>query len=231
MIGGRKVLALIPARGGSKGLPGKNIMPVCGRPLLSFSVEAARGSRYVDRIVLSSDDEAIVAAAVACGCDAPFLRPAELATDTAATVDVVLHALDQLPGYDLVVLLQPTSPLRTAADIDAAFERLVRNQAPCCVSVSPVEQSPYWMYRLAEHDFLEPLLPAPPGVTRRQELPPVYALNGAVYIADVAWLRNTRSFVATGTVAYVMPLARAIDIDNAADFDTFKKILTESLHA
>jgi CMP-N,N'-diacetyllegionaminic acid synthase len=231
MIGTRKVLALIPARGGSKGLPGKNILQVAGRPLLAWSVDAARAARCVDRVVLSSDDEVIMAAARACGCEVPYRRPAELATDTASTIDVVLHAIDTLPGYDVVVLLQPTSPLRTAADIDTACEHLAASGAPACVSVSPVEQSPYWMYRLGHNQGLVPVVEAPPGVTRRQDLPSVYALNGAVYVADTVWLRQSRTFVTRETVAHVMPVERSMDIDTIADFEAFKKSVTENAHA
>jgi len=225
MIGSRSVLALIPARGGSRGLPGKNILPVAGRPLLAFSVDAARGSRFVDRVVLSSDDEAIIAAARGCGCEVPFRRPAALATDDATTIDVVLHALDQLPGYDVLVLLQPTSPLRNAADVDAACERFAASGAPACVSVSPVEQSPYWMFRLDDHGALRPVIESGHRFTRRQDLPQAYALNGAIYIADVSWLRKTRTFVSPETVAYVMPESRAIDIDTAEDFEAFRKAI------
>ena len=229
MIGTRKVLALIPARGGSKGLPGKNILPVNGRPLIAWSIAAARDSRFVDRIVMSSDDDAIMAAAAACGCEVPFRRPAELATDSASTIDVVLHALDALPGHDVVIVLQPTSPLRTATDIDAACQKFHASGAPTCVSISRVEQTPYWMYRLGDNDVLVPVLEAPPGVTRRQDLPPVYVLNGAIYIADVGWLRRSRSFVTADTVACVMPPERSIDIDTAADFDRFRQAVADNV--
>lgn len=229
MIGKRRILALIPARGGSKGLPGKNILPVGGRPLIGWTIAAARGSRHVDRVLLSSDDDAIIAAARACGCDVPFRRPAELSTDTAPMIDVVLHAIDAVPDYEIVVLLQPTSPLRTAADIDAACELLERNGAPACVSVSPVEQSPYWMYRLTDAGRMAPLLEAP-QVTRRQDLPEVYTLNGAVYVADASWLRQHRTFVTADTVAHVMPPERSIDIDTAADLEAFQRILAEHPH-
>ena len=222
MIAGRSVLALITARGGSKGLPGKNILPVNGRPLLAWTVDAARRSEYVDRVVLSSDDESIAAAALACGCEVPFRRPGELASDTAATIDVALHALGELPGHDWLVLLQPTSPLRTAADIDAALERCIATEARSCVSVTAVDQSPYWMYRIGDNDRLYPIIEAPPGATRRQDLPAVYALNGAVYVADVDELKRTRSFVNADTVAHVMPAERSIDIDTAADFESFR---------
>jgi CMP-N,N'-diacetyllegionaminic acid synthase len=219
VIGNGKVLAVIPARGGSKGLPGKNILPVGGQPLIGYSIGAAKASAAVDRVIVSSDDDAIIAAARACGCDVPFRRPDELATDTAASIDVVLHALDQVPGYDYVVLLQPTSPLRTAADIDAACERLAESGALACVSVSPVEQSPYWMYQISDAGDLRPVLDLPAGVSRRQDLPPVYTLNGAIYVANVSWLRRNRTFLTAETVPYVMPTERSLDIDTYADVE------------
>jgi N-acylneuraminate cytidylyltransferase len=227
VIGERKVLALIPARGGSQRLPGKNILSVCGRPLLAWSIDAARGSRCIDRVVLSSEDEAIIAAARACGCEVPFRRPDVLASDTASTTDVVLHALDALPGYDVVVLLQPTSPLRTASDIDAACAKFATSGAPACVSVSRVEQNPYWMYRLGDDDALLPII-EPSEAARRQDLPDVYMLNGAVYIAATAWLRQTRTFLTRDTVAHVMPVDRALDIDTAADLEVFKRSVVEN---
>jgi N-acylneuraminate cytidylyltransferase len=227
VIGERKVLALIPARGGSKELPGKNILRVNGRPLLDWSVAAARGSRYIDRIVLSSEDEAIMAAAHECGCEVPFRRPTELASDTAATIDVVMHALDVLPEYDIVVLLQPTSPLRIADDIDGTLERLVLHNASSCVSVAEAEQSPYWMYLLDDAQILRPIVDVPPDVVRRQDLPTAYLLNGAVYAADTARLRATRKLVNPDTVAFVMPQERSLDIDTAADFKTFSRIVLD----
>jgi len=226
VIGTRKVLALIPARGGSKGLPGKNILPVEGRPLIAWTIDAALASEYVDRVVLSSDSEAIMAAALALGCEVPFRRPAELATDNALSIDVVLHAMDQLPHHDLVVLLQPTSPMRSSRDIDESIRRCVDADAPSCVSVAAVQQSPYWMYRLTDDGRLEALLEAPASATRRQDLPPVYALNGAVYVARCEWLRQTRSFAGPSTVGYVMPAERSLDIDTAEDLEAFRNAVT-----
>ncbi len=227
MIGRQRVLAVIPARGGSKGVPGKNIRRVQNRPLLAWTVEAALESRAIDRVVLSSDDEEIMAVARALGCEVPFRRPADLATDTATSIDVVLHALDALPGFDVVVLLQPTSPLRSAADIDAACARYPVGGGGSCVSVAPVEQSPYWMYRLRDDQSLDPLLPLSAEITRRQDLPPVFALNGAIYISDAASLRRSRTFITPQTVAHVMPLARSIDIDTEADFEAFCAIVSQ----
>jgi len=226
VIDGLSVLAIVPARGGSKGLPGKNIRPAAGRPLLDYTVAAARASACIDRVVLSSDDEEIMRVARACGCEVPFRRPRELATDEAASIDVVLHALDQLPPHDLVVLLQPTSPLRSAADIDAACRMLVQHGAPACVSVTAAEQSPYWMFRMNERAELAPLLPVAERAARRQDLPPVVVLNGAVYVARCDWLRRERSFVAAGTVGYPMPAERSLDIDTAADFETFVRLVS-----
>ena len=230
MIGSRRVLGVIPARGGSKGLVGKNIRLANGRPLLAWTIEAARASKCLDRVVLSSDDEAIMSVARSLGCDVPFRRPDELATDTASSIDVVLHALDVVPGYDTVVLLQPTSPLRTAADIDAACELYARPPGVSCVSVSPAEQSPYLMYRVADDLSMQPLLPLPSTATRRQDLPDAFALNGAIYIADVSFLRVARTFVTTQAVAYVMPRERSIDIDTASDFDAFCLAVPREFH-
>jgi CMP-N,N'-diacetyllegionaminic acid synthase len=116
--------------------------------------------------------------------------------------------------------------LRTAADIDSALERCIAAGARTCVSVTAVEQSPYWMYRIDDDERLHPLIETPPGATRRQDLPAVYALNGAVYVADVAELKRTRSFVGPGTVAHVMPPERSIDIDTAADFESFRRAVS-----
>ena len=221
MIDGLSVLALITARGGSKGLPGKNIRPVHGRPLIDYTIAAARTARSVDRVVLSTDDDAIASVAVECGCEVPFRRPAALASDDARSIDVVLHALGQLPAYDLVVLLQPTSPARTAEDIDEACHQLVSRSAPSCVSVTVASQSPYWMYRLEGDGRLHPLLEPPIAASRRQDLPPAYVLNGAVYVARTDWLRTHGAFVGHGTIAHVMPPERSIDIDALDDFDRF----------
>ncbi len=225
-----RVLALITARGGSKGLPRKNVLPAGGKPLIAWTVEAAISAKCVDRVVLSSDDDEIMAAAKAAGCDVPFCRPPYLASDMASSIDVVLHALDQLPRYDYVILLQPTSPLRTAADIDAAFELMLEKSAPSCVSICEADQSPYWMYRLSNDGKLQGLLTTE-NATRRQDLPPVYILNGAIYIARTEWLRSTKSFLNSATIAYEMPKERSLDIDNADDFNLFRLKLNDISHS
>ena len=190
--------------------------------MIAWTVDEAISAECVDRVVLSSDDDEIIAAAMAAGCEVPFRRPVHLATDVTASINVVLHALDQLPGYEYVVLLQPTSPLRTAADIDAAFGLMIESGAPSCVSVCDVDQSPYWMYKVAAGNKLERLLSGMDRVTRRQDLPPIYILNGAIYIANIDWLRVNKSFVGVETVAYLMPKERSLDIDTAQDFELFR---------
>ncbi len=215
MIKGKSVLALIPARGGSKGVPRKNIREVSGKPLIAWTIEAARKSAYIDRLILSSEDAEIMAVAQSFGCDVPFVRPSELARDDTPGIAPVLHALDALPGYDFVVLLQPTSPLREIADIDGCIARCAESGAPACVSVSAPTHHPYWTYRIDDEGHLSPLFDKAPD--RRQDLPEIYAVNGAVYVARTSDLRQTRNFVMSGAQAFVMPDIRSLDIDTPAD--------------
>lgn len=218
MVNDKKILAVIPARGGSKGVPRKNIRPLGGKPLLVWTIEAARKSRYIDRVILSSDDEEIIAVARQAQCEVPFVRPAELARDDTPGVEPILHALRMVPGYDYVVLLQPTSPLRRAEDIDRCIEACVREEAPCCVSITAPEKSPFWMFSLDQRSRLAPLLSAE-GYTRRQDLPPVYALNGAVYVAQTDWLLEARSFITSCTVGCEMGKEQSVDIDSEQDLE------------
>ena len=218
MIDGLSVLAVIPARGGSKGVPRKNVRLLAGRPLLGWTVAAARASRYIDRVVLSSEDDEIMAVALAQGCEVPFRRPAELARDDSPGIAPVLHALDVLPGYDLVVLLQPTSPLREAADIDGCIEQLVRAGAPACISMRAVEDHPYWTFRCDESGRLRPFVVPEGGIpARRQDLPRAFTANGAVYVARTGWLRAQQGFETPETVGHEMPAARSHDIDTEDD--------------
>lgn len=206
-------------------MPGKNIRPLKGRPLIGWSIEAACASRYVSRVVVSSDDEEILAVARDQGAETPFRRPASLAGDATPGMDVVLHALDQLAGFEWVVLLQPTSPLRLAADIDAAIEQCLKTNAPACVSVCEAPASPWWMFEVGAECRMRSFLPAEQRPIRRQDLPDLYALNGAVYVAKTEWLRMSLSFLTEETVAYVMPSARSVDIDTLFDFQLAECLL------
>lgn len=213
-----KVLGLISARGGSKGLPGKNIYPVCGLPLIAWTILAARKARLIDRLILSSDDQAIIDVAKYYGCEVPFSRPENLATDEATSVDVAVHALETLPEkYDLLVLLQPTSPLRTAEDIDGAVQLLLDTQAPSVVSVAISNKSPYWMLQIDENGSLEPLLSSEVRPKRRQDAPCIFLPNGAVYVVSSAVFLEQRNFLLPGTRPWIMPERRSIDIDLLED--------------
>lgn len=218
MFDDQRYLAVIPARAGSKGLPGKNLLPLGGKPMIAWSIQAALASRYLDTVIVSSEDAEILAVARQWGAETPFVRPAELAGDATPGIDVVLHACRAMPGYDYVVLLQPTSPLRTADDIDQAIERCRDSRAPVCVSVTKPEKSPYWMYFLDEAGRMAPVVDAGRLPALRQALPEAYALNGAVYVARIDWLERAKSFLTAETVAYAMPRERSVDIDTALDF-------------
>lgn len=219
MIGEASVLALIMARGGSKGLPGKNLREVGGRPLIAWTVDAARGARCVDRMVLSSDDNEIITVARSLGCEAPFVRPAALAQDDTAAIDVVRHAMVSLGArYDYLVLLQPTSPLRTAADIDGCVGLCHAKGAPCAVTVAPAK-NPHWTYRIAADGLMEPAIAGPRPV-RRQNVPDYHSLNGAAFVARWDWLEHHDDFVGPGTVAFVMPKERSVDVDDELDLAT-----------
>lgn len=226
MIAGRSVLAVIAARGGSRGLPRKNVLPFRGRPLMGWTIAAAQASRRIDRLILSSDDPEIIALAESLGCAAPFRRAPELSGDAATSIDVVLDALDRVPGHDVVVLLQPTSPLRTAADIDGALERMFAAGAASCVSVREAPSHPWLAFSQDVDGRLEPFSSVPEGASlRRQDLPPASVLNGAVYAADAAWLQRERTFIKPGeTVAWDMPADRSADIDTLEDFRAAERL-------
>lgn len=229
MINGKKLLAVIPARGGSKGIPRKNIKELNGKPLIAWTIEEALKSRYLDRVILSSDDEEIIQVAREWGCEVPFKRPSELALDTTPGIDPVLHAIEAISGYDYVVLLQPTSPLRTVEDIDCSIELCVQRNVDSCVSVTKQDKSPYWMYNLSESGLMIPVMkPAEElDTTRRQNLPDVYSLNGAVYVAKIEKLKVSKSFITENTVAYMMPKDRSIDIDEEIDLILSEAILVK----
>jgi len=216
MHNGRSVLVVIPARGGSKGVPRKNVRLVAGRPLISWTISAAKEAVTPDRIILSSDDTEIMAIAAAEGCEVPFQRPAELASDMASGVDPLLHAIREVPGYDYVVLLQPTSPMRTSGDIDAAVKLCIDRRATSVVSVVAADKHPAWMYSL-ETDRLCPLLPDAAGAARRQDLPAAFSLNGAIYVIRVDDLLASGKLIHPDTLAYRMDKLSSVDIDTEDD--------------
>lgn len=222
MIAGKRVLAIIPARGGSKGIPRKNIRDLVGKPLIAWSIEEAKKSTCIDRLILSSDDVEIIAVARQWGCDVPFVRPTEFAQDDTPGILPVLHAIETLAAqgerYDYVILLQPTSPLRRVEDIDGCLRQCLEKSAPACVSVTEAEESPYWMFQINQKGGMTPLMKTVKPILRRQDAPPVYRLNGAVYVAQCDWLLQIQSFIHPDTIAFIMPPESSLDIDREIDF-------------
>ena len=216
MINGKTVLALIPARGGSKGIPRKNIILLAGKPLIAWTIEEAIKSKYIDRIILSSEDETIMKIAKKWGCDVPFIRPVELSKDESSSIDVVVHAIDNINNtYDFICLLQPTSPLRTTDDIDKCIEKCINGRYNSCVSISEVKKSPYLMYKKITNDILVKMLDN--NYSRRQEMPKFYIINGAIYIIKTDVLKKTKRFIFNDTIGYEMKSVNSIDIDDNDD--------------
>ena len=235
MIDGSRVLALVPARAGSKGLPLKNIRPLLGKPLLAWPIEAARASRYVDRVIISTDSAEFAALAQAAGADAPFLRPAELAIDTAPSIGFIEHALAALEAagyrYDYLVLLEPTSPLTEAEDIDTALEALVarRASAESIVGVSAlVSTHPAFAVRLGPTGLMQPYAAASFGLLpRRQDTEPLYSLDGSLYVSTVDAIRRERSFCHERTLPYITPRWKSFEVDDLVDFICIEAILAQ----
>lgn len=219
-----KILALIPARGGSKRLPGKNIKSLGGVPLIGWTIRTARASDCFSDVLVSTDDPAIAEVARQQGASVPWLRPAALATDTAASVDVVLHALDAWEAFhgvaDAVMLLQPTSPFRSVESIRRAVSLFEdAGGAHPVVSVCPASSHPAWCFRLTSQG-LDPFLGwGQVNASRSQDLEPAWMLNGAIYMITPARLKVDRTFIAADTQALVMEdAAESIDVDTAEDF-------------
>jgi CMP-N-acetylneuraminic acid synthetase len=223
-----RIFALIPARGGSKGIPRKNIRSIAGKPLIVWTIEAALGAKGIDTVVVSTDDEEIADVARAAGASVPFMRPAALAMDETAGIEPVLHALEMLPQYDAILLLQPTSPLRGTVEIDEVVSIAVEKRPPAIVSLCEAPYHPAWMFRQSANGSIE-RISASPDAIRRQDLEPVYTLNGAIYYGMREWLTKHRSFIGSETLAYTMPTEASIDIDEPLDWRIAELLLQEKL--
>jgi N-acylneuraminate cytidylyltransferase/CMP-N,N'-diacetyllegionaminic acid synthase len=236
----QQTVALIPARGGSKGIPRKNLIPLCGKPLIAWTIQAARDSGVFSRVLVSTDDPEIADTAQRYGAETPFLRPAELASDNASGIAPVLHALQWLAQHqsepDLLALLQPTSPLRTTEDILGAAETIRRTAADSLVSVVEADRHPVWALQRDEHGILtsctgQPLAALQQQFPTRQSLPEALYENGAIYIAEPSVIRSTNSFYGERLQAWLMPAERSVDIDTLLDLQIAEILLKEQLHA
>ena len=228
----RKVLAIIPARSGSKGLPNKNIMPLNGKPLLAYSVEAAVQSELFDTIHVSTDSEKYSEIAASYGSDQPFLRSELNSGDSASSWDVVRETISKYEDmgrtFDLCVLLQPTSPLRTADDIRGALELYLEKGARAVTSVTEVEHPVEWCFPLDENGSMSSFAASPFKYCRRQELSVSYRENGAIYIVSIEDIMNPEfEFYSSDCYAYVMDSGRSIDIDTETDFRIAEVLLHE----
>lgn len=236
-----RTLGVITARGGSKGLPGKNLRPLAGKPLLAWTIEAAQEAGVLDRLILSTDDEAIAAEGRARGCEVPFLRPAALALDDTPHLPVVQHAVQWLDDHeqyrpDAVLILQPTSPLRTAEDIRASLARLEQSGADAVVSVSavPAHAHPMRMLRVDARGDATLFVTGEPvrrRIQRRQDLPEAWVMNGAIYACRAAVLSGADpSLYGDRVAAYPMPAVRGLSIDDLRDWAEVERALAHLAH-
>lgn len=216
-------IAIIPARSGSKGLKDKNIINLCGKPLMWYTIQAAKESGKFDIVMVSTDSEGYAEIARACGAEVPFLRSQEQAKDTSGSWDVVREVLSDYSGlglsFDNVALLQPTSPLRSAGDICGAFEFMEKGVAHSVVSVTQVDHPVQWCFRISAENYITDLANSPYNNCRRQDLEIYYRENGAIYVVDAEKIMEKKyNFYADNCFGYEMPRERSVDIDDAADY-------------
>ncbi len=223
---GKSFLAIIPARGGSKRLPRKNLLDLCGKPLIAWSIEAGIKSKYLDTIVLSSDDSEILK----IGEDykiQTIKRPQKLASDIASSVDVAKHVIKNLESYEYIVLLQPTSPLRDSSHIDEAIELLENKNADAIISVCEMDHSPLWSNTLNENLSMQDFLNKDVLQKRSQDLDKYYRLNGAIYICKTKrFIEESSFFLKKNIYAYVMDVQNSVDIDKRIDLESARLYMT-----
>lgn len=225
MINGKSVIAIIPARSGSKGLPGKNIKQLCGKPLIAWSIEVALKSKYIDEVIVSTDCEHIADIARGLGSNAPFIRPTDLSGDTASSIEVIRHALDFYrmhlsKSFDYIVLLEPTSPLRTCEDVDGAITCLA--ESPLATSVVGIckteSQNPAFLVKKEHNGLLIGYENLGMKVLRRQDISEVYFFEGSVYVSEVPALLDKGTFYHNQTLGYEFPKWKSFEIDDLDDF-------------
>ena len=220
------MLAIIPARGGSKGLPGKNIKQLCGKSLIAYTIEAAQGAKSIDRLILSTDDEEIADVARKLGVEIPFMRPAELAQDTSLAIDNYIYTIERLNtefnnNYEEFIVLLPTSPLRTAEDIDNAIELFYRKKADSIISCVEMSNPPLWAKKINKNGRIKSYFSINIDILNknRQVLEPAYMPNGSIFIFKYLLLKKKYTYYSEETYAYIMPKERSVDIDSLFDFN------------
>lgn len=226
-----RVLGLVPARGGSKGVPRKNARLIHGRPLLAWTAESALAASALDRVVLSTDDDEIAAIGIAAGLDVPFRRPPEIATDTTPMIDVILHAMswleDQGESFDAICLLQPTNPLRSADDIDRAVALMEATDADTVLATLaiPAEHHPDWAFVTDAAGDLHLATGGTEPISRRQDLRPAYHREGSLYLTRWSVVQDRRSLYGPRIRSFPIDPARSVNIDTPDDWDRAARML------
>lgn len=230
MYKNKTFLAIIPARGGSKGLPGKNIKMLNNKPIIAWSIEAGLKSQYMDNVAVSTDSEEIAEVAKTYGAEIPFLRDASLANDTASSFSVIKNVIDfykkQNITYDFIVLLEPTSPLREVSDIDLAIEKLLSSTADSIVGIAKTEdQNPAFLIHKNEKNFISGYENKEMQVLRRQDIKDVYFFEGTIYVSKTDALLTTQTFYHKNTIGYEVPKYKSLEIDDIYDFVMVEAIM------
>lgn len=226
-----KILGIIPARGGSKGVPNKNTKLLGGKPLIAYTIESAKHSRLLTDFIVSTDSNTIAETAKTYGADIPFMRPTELATDTAKSIDVVLHALNEMQqkgkSYDAVILLQPTYPFRPEGFIDQAIQQFISSGNNSLISVLPVphEYNPHWVFEPDNKGFLHLATGEKEIIPRRQDLPPAFFRDGSIYITTTEVLKNNKSFYGNHLGYIVAHKDRYVNIDTLEDWERAEELI------
>ncbi len=232
MYKNNRVVCIIPARGGSKGLKGKNIKDLLGKPLIAYSIEHAKESKYIDRVIVSTEDSVIAEISKKYGAEVPFIRPKELATDDSSAMDVLLHAIDWIESrekdlFDIIVLLHVTAPLRSVKDIDNCIELLVDKKADNVFSVAEANRNPYFnMVEVCQDGMVK--LVKNGNFATRQSAPEVYDMNASIYVWWKDTLKEKKSTLCEKSQIYIMPKERSVDIDDETDFKVAEMFLKES---
>jgi CMP-N,N'-diacetyllegionaminic acid synthase len=234
MINDKKIIAIITARSGSKGLKNKNILDLHGKALVAWPIGAALQSKYIDRVIVSTDDEDIAAVSIKAGAEAPFLRDKSLAEDNTPSSDVIIDALEKIKkdkiNYEYLILLEPTSPLTTSSDIDLAFEKLEANilKYDSMISVAKTESSnPEFSLNISDEGVIEPISGEfPSNIPRRQDIKSTYFLDGSLYISKISTFLSKKSFYHKNTLPFVVPYWKSFEIDTYLDFVCIEAIMT-----
>ncbi|KAJ52334.1 N-acylneuraminate cytidylyltransferase/CMP-N,N'-diacetyllegionaminic acid synthase [Clostridium tetanomorphum] len=230
MINNKRILAIIPARGGSKGIPRKNVKDLNGKPLIAYTIEEGIKSKYIDELIVSTEDEEIASVSKAYGAEVPYLRPEEFSKDETPGIYPIIHGIEYFDKknnrFDYVVCLQCTSPFRKAYQIDEAIEKLIEIDADSIVSVCENEVSPYWMKKIVDGKMTN-FLEESTLYARRQDVPKLYRLNGAIYIAKKHILMNFKNWYTENTIPYIMDEKTSLDIDNMMDFKFAQFLIKE----